>query len=492
MSRKKLVGFFFEKNYMISPQLLKTIPEDFDFNSFLEKNNNLEKSEEVLVLDNELFNKLVNFESESIVENNITAKVEVISSYVDKPKKREVKDFVSYMKVRYNSLKKILLQRTDLQNTISISRLVSKQAKEPVSLIGFISSKEQTRNGYYILELEDPTGITKILISANNKELIDLMDEVVLDELVGICGTLGENIVFANEFYFPELPLKEYKKCKDDVSAVFISDLHIGSSLFAKKEFENFIMWVNGNYGNEEQKKVARKVKYIIIPGDLIAGVGIHPLQEKELLIKDIYKQYEEVAKYFSLIRKDIKIVVCAGNHDALRIAEPQPKLSEDFAKSLYNLSNVIVVSNPGIVKIHNMFDVLLYHGFSFDYYVNNVTLLRDAGGYENSVEVMKFFLKKRHFAPTHMSSLYIPDVEKDPLIIEKVPDFFVTGHFNYDIKIGSYKNISLIGCSSFEYMSGFQEKLGHTNICWGTAVVANLKTRAMNIIDFREKGKSL
>ena len=180
MSRKKLVGFFFEKNYMISPQLLKTIPEDFDFNSFLEKNNNLEKSEEVLVLDNELFNKLVNFESESIVENNITAKVEVISSYVDKPKKREVKDFVSYMKVRYNSLKKILLQRTELQNTISISRLVSKQAKEPVSLIGFISSKEQTRNGYYILELEDPTGITKILISANNKELIDLMESTFL------------------------------------------------------------------------------------------------------------------------------------------------------------------------------------------------------------------------------------------------------------------------------------------------------------------------
>ena len=203
-------------------------------------------------------------------------------------------------------------------------------------------------------------------------------------------------------------------------------------------------------------------------------------------------KIIEELTNYLKRIPETCKIIICPGNHDAMRIAEPQPKLSEDFAKSLYNLSNVIVVSNPGIVKIHNMFDVLLYHGFSFDYYVNNVTLLRDAGGYENSVEVMKFFLKKRHFAPTHMSSLYIPDVEKDPLIIEKVPDFFVTGHFHYDIKIGSYKNISLIGCSSFEYMSGFQEKLGHTNICWGTAVVANLKTRAMNIIDFREKGKSL
>ena len=492
MSKKKLVGFFFERNYRVTPQLLEEIPSDFNFENFLEKNNNINRSEEVIVLDNELFKKLFNFEEESIVEDNITASVEVISSYVDKPKKREVKDFVIYMKVRYNALKKILLQRSELQNAISISRLASKQAKEYVSIIGFVNSKDQTRNGHYILELEDPTGITKILISAKNKELIELMDEVVLDELVGINGTLGENIVFANEFYFPDTPLKEYKKCKDDVSAVFISDLHIGSTLFAKKEFENFIMWVNGNYGNEEQKEVARKVKYIILPGDLIAGVGIHPLQEKELLIKDIYKQYEEVARYFSLIRKDIKIVVCAGNHDALRIAEPQPKLSEDFAKSLYNLKNVIVVSNPAVVKIHKMFDVLLYHGFSFDYYVNNVSSLRDAGGYENSVAVMEFFLKKRHFAPTHMSSLYIPDIEKDPLIIENIPDFFVTGHFHYDIKIGSYKNVSLIGCSSFEYMSGFQEKLGHTNICWGTAVVANLKTRAMSIVDFREKEKTL
>ena len=259
MSKKKLVGFFFERNYRVTPQLLEEIPSDFNFENFLEKNNNINRSEEVIVLDNELFKKLFNFEEESIVEDNITASVEVISSYVDKPKKREVKDFVIYMKVRYNALKKILLQRSELQNAISISRLASKQAKEYVSIIGFVNSKDQTRNGHYILELEDPTGITKILISAKNKELIELMDEVVLDELVGINGTLGENIVFANEFYFPDTPLKEYKKCKDDVSAVFISDLHIGSTLFAKKEFENFIMWVNGNYGNEEQKEVARK-----------------------------------------------------------------------------------------------------------------------------------------------------------------------------------------------------------------------------------------
>jgi len=316
--------------------------------------------------------------------------------------------------------------------------------------------------------------------------MIPLMDEVVLDEVIGITGVMAENMVYARSIIFPDIPIKEFKKCKDDVSIAFISDLHVGSSLFMKNEFEKFISWIN-NLENEE----ARKVKYLVISGDLIDGVGIYPGQEKELEIKDIYKQYELVAEYLSLIRKDVKIIVCGGNHDALRLSEPQPLLSTDFAKSLYKLSNVTMVNNPSVVRIHGIFDVLIYHGYAFDYYLNNVDSLRKAGAYDAADKMMEFVLKKRHIAPTHISSLYIPDVEKDPLVIDKVPDIFVTGHIHHDVKVTSYKGVTLIGCSSFQSKTAFQEKMGHTNIVPGKVPVVNLKTRQVKVMDFGNEEKN-
>jgi DNA polymerase II small subunit len=132
------------------------------------------------------------------------------------------------------------------------------------------------------------------------------------------------------------------------------------------------------------------------------------------------------------------------------------------------------------------MFDILIYHGSSFDYYLNNITFLRKAGSYDAADKMMEFILKKRHLTPTHVSSMYIPDVEKDPLVITKVPDFFVTGHIHHDVKISSYKNVTLIGCGGFQNKTPYQEKLGHTNVVPARVPVVNLKSRQVKIMDFR------
>jgi DNA polymerase II small subunit len=493
MSKQKLIGFFFERNYMVPPVLMNKIPESFDFDYFFENNNQIEKASSITVLSEDVFESF-NFNNskvETIIPSNdyIKTSVEVIDTYVDKPKKRKAKDFVLYMKSRYKVIKKILLQRIDLQGTISISKSKLKQEREPVSIIGFVYSIGQTKNGHTMLEIEDPTGIIKVLISAKNEECLELAQELVLDEVIGIVGVQGgPEIIFANNIIFPDIPIQEYKKAQDDVCVAFVSDLHVGSNLFAKDEFERFIDWLNLRHGNEQQKALARKVKYLVISGDLIDGVGIYPGQDKELTIKDIYGQYEALAVYLDSLRDDIKIICCGGNHDALRIAEPQPPLSMDYARSIHAIKNMTLVSNPSTVRIHKMFDILIYHGYCFDHYMNNIDYLRKAGSYEASDVMMEFVLKKRHLAPTHISALYIPDIDRDFRVIERVPDIFVTGHIHYDIKVKSYKNVTLIGCSSFQYKTDFQEKLGHTDIVWGKTAIMNLKTRRTTVMDFRNE----
>ncbi|MBC8444288.1 metallophosphoesterase [Candidatus Woesearchaeota archaeon] len=189
----------------------------------------------------------------------------------------------------------------------------------------------------------------------------------------------------------------------------------------------------------------------------------------------------------FKKIPHNIEIIACPGNHDASHIAEPQPPFYKEFASALYEIPNLTIVSNPSMINIHASedfegFNVLMYHGYSFDYYVANVSAVRNQGGYDRADLIMKHLLQRRHLAPTYTSTPYIPKKE-DPLIIEKLPDFFATGHI-HKCSISSYKNITLICGSCWQSKTSFQEKVGHHPEPARVPIV-NLKTRAIKILRF-------
>jgi DNA polymerase II small subunit len=128
-------------------------------------------------------------------------------------------------------------------------------------------------------------------------------------------------------------------------------------------------------------------------------------------------------------------------------------------------------------------FNVLMYHGMSFNYYAENVDEIRLNGGVHNPENIMKFLMQKRHLAPTHSSTLYIPDIKRDPLIIEKVPDFFVTGHL-HRMAATSYKNITLLAAGCWQAQTPFMTKVGvEADPC--KAVLVNLQTRDFKILNF-------
>ena len=171
-----------------------------------------------------------------------------------------------------------------------------------------------------------------------------------------------------------------------------------------------------------------------------------------------------------------------------MRLSEPQPVLSRDFAKPMHELTNVIMISNPGYVNIYSTenfpgFDVMMYHGYSFDYFVAQVDSLRNQGGYDRADLIMKFLLKRRHLAPTHLSTLYIPDTKNDPLVVEKVPDFFLSGHI-HKTATANYRNTTLICGSCWQSKTNFQEKVGH-NPEPSRVPIVNLQTREIKILKF-------
>ncbi|HKL23215.1 MAG TPA: hypothetical protein VJ895_00520, partial [Candidatus Nanoarchaeia archaeon] len=145
------------------------------------------------------------------------------------------------------------------------------------------------------------------------------------------------------------------------------------------------------------------------------------------------------------------------------------------------------ITENPTTVNIGSRkdfdgLDVLVYHGFSFPYYANNVSKLMLGKTMNEPEKIMKYLLKNRHLSPTHGATQYFP-LEKDGLLIRKAPDIFVAGH-THKSGVSYYNNILIISSSSWEGMTAYQEKFGNKPDHCKVPLV-NLKTRAVKILDF-------
>lgn len=418
-------------------------------------------------------------EAESQTKNILAAEpLNVVKSYFIPPRKIGVDDFTKHFRNRFMAIRSILEER-GCSDLISIDKIGIE--KQKISIIGMVSEKKITKNKNLIIEVEDLSGKISVLISKEKSSLYHEASEIILDEVIGLKCSGNKEILFANELVFPDLMARKPKSNYDEY-ALFISDLHIGSSHFLEENFLCFIKWLNGEVGTEEQKAIAKKVKYLFVVGDIVDGVGVHPLQEPLLIIKDAGEQYEKAAGLFKKIRKDINIIICPGNHDALRIAEPQPQLNTEYAKSLYEIPNMFFVSNPAVVSIRGI-NVMLYHGFSYDYYVSNVDSLRFGDAHTNPRMISSFLLKKRHLAPTHTSTQFIPCENEDPLVISSVPDVFVSAHLHKS-DISSYNNLLTICCSCFQAMTPLEEKIGHKPDP-GKVPMLHLKTGEVKMLDF-------
>ncbi len=419
------------------------------------------------------------------------SKVMIQISYINVPKKFEVKDFTGLFVSRYRFLEKILRNRQELQNILSIHRALGKKEKEKCSIIGMVGDINITKSGNLLISLEDLTGNIKVLFSKNNPNIFSVAKDLVHDEIVGLSGTCNEKLFFADSLVWPDIPSNTELKKKEDGEeecAIFLSDIHVGSALFLKEEFEKFLLWITGQLGDSSQREMANKVKYIFMAGDLVDGVGVYPSQETELEIKDIAEQYAALTALLKRIPPDKRIIICPGNHDVVHLAEPQPVLYPEYAAGISQLPNVLLVTNPAVVNIAKTeqfpgFDVLMYHGYSFDYYVANVDSIRNGGGYHRADLIMKFLLKRRHLAPSFKSTPYFPGHEEDPLLIKKVPDFFVTGHIHYS-SVANYKGVTMISCSCWQGKTTFQEKLGHQPEPARVPFV-NLRTREIKVLRF-------
>lgn len=407
-----------------------------------------------------MVNSLINKVSETVEDSNIKFERNLNKTNVeydfeiiqDTSKKSytsgEVENLISYFQSRYEKLAKILQRRPELKTFQKVSEIEENQSS--LSLILMVREIRTTKNGHKLIEFEDDTGSIPILFSNKNEELFKAAEKLVKDEVVGVLADKNGDLAIGNQIIDPGVTRIQEKEMNFGI--VFLSDVHIGSLTFLEDAFNRFIDWINCDFGNEQQREIASDVKYLVIGGDIVDGIGVYPNQDKELAIKDITEQYTEAAKFLGRIRSDVKIIIAPGNHDASRVAEPQPAVPEEYANALYELDNVEFISNPGVVSLDGI-NVLIYHGRSFDDLVMAVKEFT----HERNDLLMEELLKKRHLAPIYGERTPLASELEDYLVIDEVPDVFHTGH----VHINTYRKfngIHLINSGTFQTQTEFQK----------------------------------
>ncbi|NGM68707.1 DNA-directed DNA polymerase II small subunit [Natronolimnobius sp. AArcel1] len=355
-------------------------------------------------------------------------------------------DFVTVFRDRLERLGSKLRGRINHRPATAIQ---SMPGGSEVAMVGLVNDVRSTASGHWLVELEDATGTFPWLVM-KDREYADLVGELLCDEALAMEGTLSDDagIAFVDSMYFPDVPRTHEPSTADrHVQAALISDVHVGSDEFMADAWNDFSDWLH-----TEQ---AKHVEYLLIAGDMVEGVGVYPNQDDELEIIDIYEQYEAFNERLKQVPGDLDVVMIPGNHDAVRLAEPQPGFDEKL-RGIMSAHDPQIVSNPSTVTLEGV-SVLMYHGVSLDEVI--AELPEEKANYDEPHKAMFQLLKKRHVAPQFGGHTRLAPEEEDYLVIDEVPDIFHTGHV-HKLGFGKYHNVLAINSGCWQSQTDFQKSV--------------------------------
>ena len=451
-----VVNFLLKKGFQVTPDAidhLKTMnrPEFQDLMKRIIKSKNRNNDDNFMVSLDDV--------RQNIVQPDVETDVSKVDDYevldgndVLQKQLEGVNGYHLLMKNRFSKYKQIMYDRQDSRKITRISTLVQHTDQNEHKIAGLLKSRNKLPKSYE-MELEDESTDLRLLVTdGNNIRKVEsfLIDQMVIADIV-FSKKIGRFIV--KNCYSLDVPAEVFQSIEgvEPVYGVFLSDIHVGSKTFLNREFQDFLNWINGHSGDLE---VVSKIRYVVIAGDLVDGIGVYPGQEEELTELNLSKQYDEFAGLMAQIPKSIKIFVSPGNHDATRQALPQPPIFKRYAKTLYEMDNVILLGDPCLVRLHGV-NTLVYHGQSL------VDIVGSSPGitFDKPAEAMKVLLKARHLAPTHGSTRVALE-EDDKLVIKIVPNIFHCGHI-HTVQTLKYKGTLLINSGTWQDQTQFQKRMG-------------------------------
>ena len=398
---------------------------------------------------------------------------EIISDPTDKITSAEgVEGYGALFASRFNKLRQIMSDRPESKKVKDIESVKSiTKNDDELYVWGLVTDRKSDRNITKIT-VEDPTSSMEIVVFEG--DLKDAADTLLMDQFAMFKIVPAKNGgFFAKDIILPDIPEHTTNRSKTETYAVFLSDLHVGSKFFMEEELSEFIKWISS------ADPIARKIRFVVIGGDLIDGVGVFPGQDKVLDQLTTEDQLQKTFEVLDKIPKHIKVFLISGNHDAGRKALPQPAIPKMYNSELWDRENFFMLGNPSMVSLNGV-KVLMYHGQSID----DVVRTTPGVSYDKPAAVMRHFLKARHMSPIYGSRTPIAPETEDMMVVDDVPDIFHSGHVHF-VGLDMYKGVLIVNSGAWQRQTDFQESVGITPTP-GMAIIVNLQTMKVYQKDFR------
>ena len=393
----------------------------------------------------------------------------------------KLSDIKSFFNSRLSQIRNLMIEgrslpRRPISNAEAYRNRQRYSSNEyEITIVGLVSEPRWARSGNLMFLLEDETTQIQCLLKppSGANPLHAALDGLMNDDVVGVSGFfIGDrtDLFIISNIHLPPLPrrAKNTASIDESVSAAFLSDVHVGSKTFLEPQWEKMINWFKTD-------PLAKTIKYFVLSGDGVDGVGIYPGQDRHLAITDLFKQYGALAMLLSDLPDWVDVIILPGNHDAVRPAEPQPALDPEVQQ---DYSDAVFVGNPCDFSLHGV-RILSYHGKSIDDFVAGLRSVT----YAKPEMAMRSMLERRHLAPSWGGKTPLSPEPEDSMVIATIPDIFVTGHVHGQF-VGDHKGTTIVHSSTWQDQTDYQRMLGfQPKPCILTVI--NLHTHASASIPF-------
>jgi DNA polymerase delta subunit 2 len=329
------------------------------------------------------------------------------------------------------------------------------------------------------LSLEDSSGRVKIDSKSNLN-----IDEFVTGIPVAFKGQLNNKEIFVvNEYLFYRLKDKitntpmdvELNTPKENQNLIlFISNLKLGNP----NEIENglggiarsmLVDFIQNNNLTENLSNISSRIKRVIFVGaSAYVNDKIEELDKGSFIKAEEYKKefnkiienYTSLDKYLNLLSSYIQVDLMNNIEGNDGVYFPQnPNGQFLFLENIRNINakTLNLVENPYIFDIYSykLKDKKYFLGTSGE----NINCIMQYTSISEPLIAMEKTLEWGHLAPLAPDTFRIyPFTEKDPLLLEKIPDmYFISGknefkmkkvEFNYDVD--SKKSVTLMELPDF------------------------------------------
>ena len=214
--------------------------------------------------------------STSMIEEIFAREIEIVKQF-EPLESITVGEFVQALNRRYNFIQKILMNKVELKNIVSINK-ISNGNVNVIGLVKDILEKSQKR----VVVLEDPTGYIETLMDG------ELAKRLALDDVIAVSGTVLNKVLNVEKMFFPSIPLRPVNYSKENVKVAFLPE---------KKIKANYIINKDSIEDKVKKKKYKIRTPCIVKINDIVI-----------LIISDSNPMEALNKRYLNINRKDFLI----------------------------------------------------------------------------------------------------------------------------------------------------------------------------------------